>query len=140
MGERGYADFSKIDSESLDLQKVFIRNETEILGFLELVKLNKPFPFYYLKQMDIYEEHQGQKHGKEFILQANKFLEESNMPGVLIDSIYSHTNPAKGMYERNGWQKLDYGEMYIYNPPPELSPEELKRLSTEIVINITPFV
>ena len=101
------------------------------LGYIDLRYKNDPFPFYYLDFMRVNPEVRGQGHGTELIEDLNKFLRVMNKAGILYDLI-SDNSPAKGLYEKHGWQKLESGGekfqgWYVYGRPVNVDDFAIKR-------------
>ena len=84
----------------------------KVIGAAELTYQSKPFPFYHLNDLYIDFEEQGQGYGSLIMDKVEEFLLKRKKAGMLSDAI-NLDSPARGMYERRGWQAVP-GEITIY--------------------------
>ena len=104
IGEANFKSLENAVNNKMETRQ-FLNENGEVLGFAKIIYFESPFPFYFVVRFEINEDKRGEGYGKEMLLQFNKFLQDSNKVGILIDSI-DENNPSSGMYARNGWKEI----------------------------------
>lgn len=77
----------------------------EVISSAEIDYFSKPLPFYQLSALWTEYEHQHEGNASLVMDAVEQFLRTRRKPGVLVDAI-TEREPAYGMYERRGWQKV----------------------------------
>lgn len=100
--------------------------DDEVIGKAEIEYFSKPFPLYQISDLYIEPEHQGEGKASKIMEKVEEMLKERKKPGVLVDAI-DEDSPAKGMYQRRGWQEVpDQGGLFVYNLPDKISIDQLR--------------
>lgn len=103
------------------------------VGYVDFEYRNDPFPFYYVSMIFTRQAERGKGFGKDILQQINAFLDSKKIPGFLRDVI-DPENPARGMYERNGWTPIEGKELWFgYNVPLDFSKGRVNKALHEIV-------
>lgn len=90
--------------------------DDKVIGGAEVEYFSRPLPFYQLTELWVEPEYTGSGGASRIMDQVENFLEERKKPGILTDAI-TDDNPAKGLYERRGWQLVPDQMLHVYNWP-----------------------
>jgi GNAT superfamily N-acetyltransferase len=100
------------------------------IGAAEVDYFSKPLPHYLLSDLYIERESKSKGYASKVLDQIEAWLKERRKPGILVDAIVLG-DPARGMYERRGWQLVpDSICLYVYNWPEDVSLELLRGYSS----------
>src|SRR6266404_6124422 len=96
------------DSERIELFDS--TNDSEVLGYVEIVLLRQPFEFYYVGWLITRVPRKDLKigelsHGEMVLEQANKFIASKDLPGILCNSIPASAK-VHGIYLKHDWQAI----------------------------------
>ncbi len=84
--------------------------EGEVLGYLNMLHLQRPIPCYYLVYVEVMPSFRGLGFGTRIMNAYMRFLSDEKAVG-LLDNIIPSGEPAFEMYTRLGWKALaDYME------------------------------
>lgn len=100
-----------------------VREGDEVIGGADIEYFSSPVPFYQVSDLWISHEHHGEGHGSKVMDYIEKMLKQKGKAGFLVDAIDANS-PAKGMYERRGWQRVpDSLGQYVFNLPKGVKPD-----------------
>jgi ribosomal protein S18 acetylase RimI-like enzyme len=95
----------------------------EIKGFLANSFYEKPFPFYYLKSIEVAPEAANKGIGGHMLKEFTDFLRQRQATGMLFNSI---EGAARDIYKKAGWVELkNYPGWFAYNLPEDIDDPEL---------------
>ncbi len=117
----------KPESDMECAHRLELKIDKEVVGYAEFHYHNGSFPVYYISFVFTRHRYRGEGWGNEIIQNINKFLSSSGKSGLLFDVIES-TNPAKGLYQKNGWLPIPGKPFwYGFHLPPNLNNKQLDR-------------
>ncbi len=94
--------------------------EGKTVGAAEVEYFSKPLPHYQVGSLYVDDEQMGKGYASQLMAHIEDWLKERKKPGILIDVI-DDTNPAKGMYEKRGWQKMPgWRPLFVYHWPADV--------------------
>lgn len=103
----------------------------EVIGETIVEYSSKPFPHYYLGNVDINENKRGQGYGTKMLDDFESMLLKTGRAGVLND-LLAHMNglasPVVGMYERRGWKRFENTNLLTFNLPEGVTDADIKEL------------
>jgi len=92
----------------------------ERIGAAEIDYFSKPLPLYQVTDLYVDFEHKGKGYASQIMDQVETWLRVKKKPGVLVEAILDG-DPAKGMYERRGWQPVPNSlGLHVYNWPDDI--------------------
>lgn len=101
-----------------------IVEQGEVKGFLASQFFAEPFPFYYLKFMEVLPQDRGQGKGRQMLAEFTQFLKNHSSCGIVFNSI---EGPARGIYQKAGWVDLQtHPGWFAYNLPANLEETKLE--------------
>lgn len=109
-----------ITEQKFPVHTIEITSEEDTpIGHAELMYITRNgIHAYFIVYVEVDKAFQGQGYGIKIVEAINKFLDEKKTSGILIDSV-DPASPAKGMYERHGWKRLNIAgktEWLVYRP------------------------
>ena len=78
----------------------------EVLGYLNMIYLRKPFPCYYLVYVEVLLPFRGRGLGHKILKAFREFVGDKGAVGVL-DNIILPEEPTYGIYSKQGWKPIE---------------------------------
>lgn len=99
---------------------------SELIGRAEISYYSKPLPYYQVDALYVEENFQSRGYAGKIMEQVEEFLKKRKKTGLIVDGILDGL-PARGMYERRGWQRIPgESDLFAYNLPNDFEIEKLK--------------
>jgi GNAT superfamily N-acetyltransferase len=121
-----------------------LTKQGEVLGYLNLIYLRKPFPCYYLVYVEVLLSFRGRGLGHKILKAFREFVEERGAVG-LLDNIILPEEPTYSIYSKHGWKciealtgngKVDGKGHYMVFVPPSVKVPDLQDKLIKLLFRI----